>query len=95
MHSKTTNEPGRRWRFLAHHEGEEVQLENQGMFDELVVDDWLHVEQMDNNVWWLRLGDARLLVTISDTEPPTVDIERGAYGPIKGDTRVFKPESSP
>jgi hypothetical protein len=86
MNSVTINEPGKRWRILAHREGEKIVLENQGAFDELVVDDWLHVEQMDNNVWWLRVGDVRLFVTLSDNEPPTVNVERGFYASTKGIT---------
>jgi hypothetical protein len=90
MNSVTINEPGRRWRILARREGEKIELENQGAFDELVVDDWLHVEQMDDNVWWLRVGDVRLFVTVSETEPPTVDVERGFYASIKGVTQTSK-----
>jgi hypothetical protein len=90
MNSVTINQPGMRWRILAHREGEKIELENQGTLDELVVDDWLHVEQMDDSVWWLRVGDVRLFVTLSSTEPPTVDVERGAYASIKGVTQTFK-----
>jgi hypothetical protein len=86
MNSAGPNEPGWRWRILAHLEDKKIEMENRGRFDELVVDDWLHIEQMDNNVWWLRAGDARLFVTISETEPPSVDIERGFHGPAKGVT---------
>ena len=89
MNPVAINQPGTRWRILAHREDEKIELENQGTFDELVVDDWLHVEQMDDNVWWLRVGDVRVRVTVSDTEPPTVDIERGAYASIKGVTQTF------
>jgi hypothetical protein len=45
MKSAATNEPGRRWRVLAHREDGKVELENQGTFDELVVDDWLHMSK--------------------------------------------------
>jgi hypothetical protein len=84
MNSASATKPGWRWRLLAHREDEKVEIANQGRFDELVVDDWLHVEQMDDNVWWLRVGDIRLFVTLSESENPTVDIERGCYGPAKG-----------
>jgi hypothetical protein len=70
---------GNTWRVLAHREGVSVEIENQGTFDELVVDDWLHVEQMDENVWWLRVGDARLMVTLDASGQPFVDVERGFY----------------
>lgn len=56
---------GDRWRILAHYrtakqrKGKEYpftfEAQDEGGFDELVVDDWLHIEQMDNAVWWMRL----------------------------------------
>jgi len=76
------------WRVLAYREGKEVAVADQGTRDEIVVDDWLHVERMDVNVWWLRIGDARLFVTVSGIEPPIVDIERGCYAAAKGTTLV-------
>lgn len=79
--------PGERWRVLAHDEHTTIELEDQGIFDELVVDEWLHIEQMDDNVWWFRVGDARILVTISENGPPIVDIQRGFYGLAKGSTQ--------
>jgi hypothetical protein len=90
MKSAAPNEPGRQWRVLAHREDGKVELENQGKFDELAVDDWLHIEQMDDRGWWLRVGDVRLFVTTPETEPPTVDVERGCYGPAKGATRSWR-----
>ena len=78
--------PGTRWRFLAHGAQGTTQLENAGVFDELVVDDWLHVEQLDERVWWLRVGDARIMVTLIDDGTATVDVERGSYGPTRGNT---------
>jgi hypothetical protein len=77
---------GNVWRLLAHREGVSVELENQGSFDELVVDDWLHVEQLDDMVWWLRVGDARLIVTLHLGDAPTVDVERGFYSIPNGET---------
>jgi hypothetical protein len=40
---------GTAWRALAHWDGARVEIEN-----EFVADDWLHIEQMDDNVWWLE-----------------------------------------
>jgi hypothetical protein len=89
--NSVTNESGRRWRILAYREGgEKIELENEGAFDELVLDDWFHIEQKDTNLWWLRIGDARLFVTVSNTESPTVDVERGCYASIKGVTQAYK-----
>lgn len=78
--------PGANWRFLAHDANSRTELENKGIFDELVVDNWLHVEQMDERVWWLMIGDARILVTIDPNGAATVDIERGFYAPMRGKT---------
>jgi hypothetical protein len=50
---------GARWRLLAHRANGSLEIENDGQFDELVVDDWLHIEQMEPAVWWLRVGLAR------------------------------------
>jgi hypothetical protein len=47
---------------LAHVKERPVELENQGVIDELVIDDWLHLEQMSERQWWLRIGDARVFV---------------------------------
>ena len=79
--------PGTRWRVLAHRGSEHVELENQGVIDEVVVDEWLHVEQMDTHRWWMRVGDARVLVTIGENGQARVDIERGCYGDVAGETR--------
>jgi hypothetical protein len=80
--------PGARWRFLAHQEQGSLELENQGVFDELVVDDWLHIEQMDETVWWMRLGDARIMVTVVAGARPIVDIERASYDAVNGQTTI-------
>jgi hypothetical protein len=72
---------------LAYAVGGKLELENQGDFDEFVLGDWFHVENMDDDVWWLRIGDARVLVTLSKDQPPTVDVERGFYGEPRGTTK--------
>ncbi len=77
---------GRKWRVLAHRGAERIELEDQGTFDELVLDDWMHIERMEDNVWWLRVGDARISVALLSGEAPTVDVCRGAYAPAKGTT---------
>ena len=54
------------WRVLSH-SGEGSQrhsIENLGEFDEIVLGDWLHVEQMNTSEYWMRLGDADIWVTI-------------------------------
>lgn len=80
-----SDSPGREWRLLAHEEAGEFEARNRGVFDELVVDDWLHVEQMQEREWWIQVGDARLLVTI-ESGRVRVDIERGFYASTTGET---------
>ena len=57
-------------------------------FDELVLDDWLHLEQMNARAYWMRLGDAYVWIQIPTKGDPIVDIRRGEYGPVKGETEV-------
>jgi hypothetical protein len=83
-----TEKPGSKWRVLAHNGTERIELENRGVFDELVVAQWLHVEQMDDNVWWLRVGDARVNVRVERDGSVEVDVERGFYAETKGQTRI-------
>lgn len=78
--------PGSAWRFLSHRADSSLELQNDGVFDELVVDDWLHVEQMDHAQWWLRIGDARVFVTLLDDGRADVSVERGAYAATCGET---------
>jgi hypothetical protein len=68
---------GSKWRFLAHgpqyrveigskdcHQALIVAIEPETIFDELVVDQWFHMEQMDKNTWWMRLGEKNVMVCI-------------------------------
>ena len=56
--------PGSTWRVLARDGAREVTAQNDGLFDELVVDRWLHLEQMTEDTWWMRVGDARLDIKV-------------------------------
>jgi len=78
---------GRVWRLLAKAatEGGDLSLSNAGVFDELVVGGWFHLEWMEGDRWWLRIGDARVLVDAA-SESPIVDVERGFYAESKGFT---------
>lgn len=38
--------------------GREQVIAEPSVFDELVVDDWFHIEQMDTRLWWMRIGNA-------------------------------------
>ena len=88
LHDDDEKVPGRRWRVLAHAPAETVELENRGIFDELVVDDWLHLEQMDKHEWCLRVGDARVWINVDAEAQPRVDIQRGFYKEVRGDTKI-------
>ena len=88
--SRKTLPSGSRWRVLAHRGGDRVEVENEGILDELVVDDWIHLEQMDDDVWWLRIGDARVVITVTPGEQPTVDVCRAFYAPQKGTSAVHE-----
>lgn len=80
--------PGREWRVLAHEGSEAIAVKNRGVFDEVVVDHWLHVEQMDEREWWIRVGDVRISTRIHANGSVEVDVERGVYGPAVGTTRT-------
>jgi hypothetical protein len=53
--------PGSRWRIKAGGAFTEPLIEMKAdtgpVFDELVIDDWFHIEQMDADVWWFRIGE--------------------------------------
>jgi hypothetical protein len=79
--------PGTQWRVLVKRGDEAVELENQGVLDEVVLDDWLHLEQMNENVWWMRLGDARIVIEVAPEGTVRVDNERDNYERVSGETR--------
>lgn len=57
---KFAEHPGKSWRLAAEPgNGRTVRYEahNVGIFDELVVDHWIHIENMDPRSWWMRLGE--------------------------------------
>ena len=82
---------GSSWRALVHRDTETVSIENNGVLDELVVDDWLHLEKMQEDLWWLKVGDARILVEIKGQDSVSLRVERGFYGDISS----FPDESAP
>lgn len=56
---------GSPWRVLAQGGAERVSLECAGTeFDELVVGDWLHIERMSEQEWWMQIGGVVLGVTV-------------------------------
>lgn len=80
--------PGSEWRVQARDGDRKIALSNEGIFDELVVDHWLHVEQLDERIWWMRVGDARLQVSIAKDGAVTVDVQRGFYDDVLGRTET-------
>jgi hypothetical protein len=47
-------------------------------FDELIVGRWLHIEQMDDDTWWMNVGGVTVNVRVRpDGRPSLVDV----YGP--------------
>jgi hypothetical protein len=78
--------PGADWSCRVVDGTEVKRLVGPGVFDELVVDHWLHLEQMDDRRWWLRVGDAWMMVNIDATGRVTLDVERGSYAEVRGET---------
>lgn len=79
MDTPAAGKPGSRWRILARDGERKVTAQNEGVFDELVVDEWLHLEQMDDSTWWLRVGDARIDIKVLSDGRAEVSIERDVY----------------
>lgn len=47
-------------------------------FDELVVGNWIHVEQMNTTAWWMNIGGVTINLSVDrDGRPRAVDV----YGP--------------
>jgi hypothetical protein len=67
---------GRKWRILAHNlrKPEPIRLSSDDhpgyVFDELVIDRWLHLEQMDTRQWWLAIGDDMVVITVDGDGKP-------------------------
>jgi len=83
---------GSKWRVLARRkDGTTVEIESDGVFDELVLESILHLEQMDNRVWWMQLGDASVWIRIPAKGPPQISIEFDEYPPAAKWTINGKP----
>lgn len=69
--NKSPRRPGAEWRLVADtRDGSEaINLSGDGTteVDEVIVDDWLHVERMNPNRYWVRLGRRIFDVTVSRT----------------------------
>ena len=84
--------PGADWRVLARDADRKIEHANEGVFDELVVDHWFHLERLDDRTWWMRVGDARLQVFIAQDGTVTLDVQRGFYEYVRGKTETVAPE---
>jgi hypothetical protein len=80
--------PGYKWRLLAHGQRPNkiagpLSIESGGatQFDELVVDDWLHIEQMDTRVWWMRVGETTFDIRIDRKGQARITLTEG---PVEG-----------
>lgn len=69
-----------RWRIRALTSERVVEEEGEGTLDEVVIDAWFHLEQMDHGTWWMQIGDARVWVQVGSDGRPVVEVERGKYG---------------
>lgn len=85
-YSSTSNNE---WRILAVKDGEKIELENQGVLDEVVLQSWFHLEQLDEREWFLRVGDARIIVSAEVDGSTRVDIERGFFVNVNGETKTL------
>jgi hypothetical protein len=60
--------PGASWRVSSRHPrhgfgGGASSIDHPGsIIDEVVIDGWLHLEQMDTRRWWMRVGDLHINV---------------------------------
>lgn len=75
----TVYKPGSTWRILAKDGDREFAAKNEGIFDELVIDHWFHLEQMTDDTWWIRVGDARIDIEVRPDGSAEVSVERDVY----------------
>jgi hypothetical protein len=61
--------PGK-WRILTYPTADTRHEDNGVGFDEIVLDHWLHVEQMDDREWWLQVGPLHISVIVDQTGNP-------------------------
>jgi len=82
---KAPSVPGSRWRVSSTQKdgsGSRVgKMENVGIFDELVVDDWIHLEQMDTHYWWMRLGGVNFDLYLDKKGQLTIAVRNAVLEP--------------
>lgn len=71
---------GVRWRTPVPGDERRVILDGNWEFDELVIDDWFHIEQMNERQWWLGVGNGddywHVNVTIDGRGRASVSVEK-------------------
>jgi hypothetical protein len=81
--------PGYHWRVQAFEDdGDKVEMESRGCIDEVVIDGWFHLEQMDARKWCIQVGDARIDVHVYKNGNASVNVTRGDYGDVRGWTQT-------
>ena len=76
------NDPGLPWRVLAQDLRRSERHESGAVpFDEVVVGEWLHVERIDLDLWWLRIGGVALTVETGEDGRVTVRLTEGELTP--------------
>jgi len=69
--------PGAAWRFKVGEHSQQRRIEDgydrKQLFDEIVVDDWLHVEALNARDFWVRLGNRTFNVHIAKSGVVTVE----------------------
>lgn len=74
--------PGERWRFLAWGGSDRIAHSSEddpSIFDELIVDNWFHIEQMDDAHWWMAISRSDGTQLVIDV---TVDPETGTAASV-------------
>jgi hypothetical protein len=95
---RTAGPFGFSWRILAHKRNSRrlatahIDIahtpEDKIQFDELVIDDFLHIEQMNNRAYWARIGDVWMWIWRNPKGKIRVSIRRGDYGDVLGETMM-------
>jgi hypothetical protein len=65
-------------------DGTRINVEDGGDLDEVVIDQWCHIERMDRRAWWLRIGDAWVWAHVGPDGRAEVKIMRGEYDGLGG-----------
>lgn len=63
-----------------------VNVEDAGELDEVVVGNWLHLERLNDRAWGLKVGDARISVTVDRGGRARVNVYRGEFAEVSGET---------